>query len=168
MIIVFSVMVYASRRYISGTTWCPEVFGFVWGIVFFHIKKQFAERIGKKWFLKCIALCMIAGMAGVAYLNLKTIVFFGDYILKILLGVLIIVFMLAVNSHVAIGNRASLFLGSISYEVYLLHGSVFGLIAFLMPKIRSGVFIGLSIVVTVGVAWVVRALAIRIVEVINS
>lgn len=168
LIIAFSVMVYALKSHISVTTWCPEVFGFVWGIVFFHIKNRFAEWMGKKWFLKCIAFCVIAGMAGVAYLKLKPMVFFGDYILKILLGVLIIAFMLAVNSHITIGNKASLFLGSISYEVYLLHDSVFGLIAFLVPKISSGVFIGLSIVITIGVAWTVGVLVKRIVGVVKS
>ena len=168
LIIAFSVAIYVLRSYISGTTWCPEVFGFVWGIVFFHIKNRFAEWMGKKWFLKCIALCVIAGMVGVVYLKLKPMIFFGDYILKILLGVLIIAFMLAVNSHVAIGNKVSLFLGSISYEVYLLHGIVFGLIAFFTPEISSGVFIGLSIVITAGVAGAVRVLAIRIVKVVKA
>ncbi len=101
-------------------------------------------------------------------MKLKPMIFFGDYILKILLGVLIIAFMLVVNSHVAIGNKVSLFLGRITYEVYLLHGIVFGAIVFFTPKISSGVFIGLSIVITVGVAGAVRVLAIRIVKVVKA
>lgn len=155
LIIVFSATVYLLKSRISATTWCPEIFGFVWGIVFFHIKKRFAAWMDKKWFLKCAALCLIAGITGIAYLKFKPVAFFGDYLLKILLGVLIITFMLAANSRIAIGNKVSLLLGSISFEVYLLHGSVFGLLAFLAPEIGSGIFIGLSIVLTIGVAWVI-------------
>ena len=168
LIIAFSVAIYALRSHISDTTWCLEVFGFVWVIVFFHVKNRFAEWMGKKWCFKCIALWVIAGMVGVVCLKLKPMIFFGDYILKILLGVLIIAFMLVVNSHVAIGNKVSLFLGRITYEVYLLHGIVFGAIVFFTPKISSGVFIGLSIVITVGVAGAVRVLAIRIVKVVKA
>lgn len=164
LIVAFSITVYALKRHISRTTWCTEIFGFVWGIVFFHIKKWFGAWMGKKWFPKCAAFCIIAGIAGVAYLKFKPVAFFGDYLLKILLGVLIITFMLAVNSRIAIGNKVSLFLGSISYEVYLLQGSVFGLLAFLAPEITSGVYIGLSIVITVGVAWAVKALGTQAIK----
>lgn len=111
---------------------------------------------------------MIAGIAGVAYLKFKPVAFFGDYLLKILLGVLIITFMLAVNCRIAIGNKVCLFLGSISYEVYLIHGSVFGLLAFLTPEVSSGVFIDLSIVITVGVAWVVRTLGTQAIKLVNK
>lgn len=162
LIIAFSVTVYALKSHISGTTWCPEVFGFVWGIVFFHIKKRFAEWMGKKWFPKCMAFCMIAGIAGVAYLKFKPVIFFGDYILKILLGLLIIIFMLAVNSRIAIGNKVCLFLGSISYEVYLLHHTVFDFIGFMMPHVSSGAFIGGSFFLTVLIASVISRVKTKI------
>ena len=168
LIIAFSITVYVLRSHISGTTWCPEVFGFVWGIVFFRAKERFSDWMGKKWLPKCVLFCMIAGVAGVVYLKFKPVIFFGDYLLKILLGVLIITFMLVVNSRIAIGNKVSLFMGNISYEVYLLHGSVFGLLAFLAPEMSSGVFIGLSIVVTVGVAWVVRTLGIQAIKTVSK
>lgn len=162
LIMTFSITVYFLKSYIAATTWCPEIFGFVWGMVFFHIKKRFAEWMGKKWLLKCAAFCMIAGIAGVAYLKFKPVVFFGDYLLKILLGVLIITFMLAVNSRIAIGNKVSLFLGSVSYEVYLLHHTVFGFISFMMPRVSSGAFIGLSIFLTVLIATVISRVKMKI------
>lgn len=168
LIIVFSATVYLLKCHIFATTWCPEIFGFVWGIIFFHIKKCFAAWVDKKWLPKCVALCLIAGIAGIAYLKYKPVVFFGDYLLKILLGVLIITFMLAVNSRIAIGNKVNLFLGSISYEVYLLHGSVFGLLAFLAPEIGSGIFIGLSTAITVGVAWVIRLVGTWTVKTVSN
>lgn len=94
-------------------------------------------------------MCAIAGAIGLSYLKLKTVVFWGDYILKIFLGLLIMLFLLAINTSVNIGNRVSTFLGAISYEVYLLHGMVFGLIDTMLPRLESGEFIVLSIVITV-------------------
>lgn len=134
----------------------------MWGIIFSHIKKWFAEWMGKNWLPKCMTFCMFAGITGVAYLKFKPVAFFGDYLLKILLGVLIITFMLAVNSRIAIGNKVSLFLGSISYEVYLLHHTVFGFISFMMPRVSSGAFIGLSIFLTVLIATVISRVNMKI------
>lgn len=122
----------------------------------------------KKWLLKCAGFCVLAGIAGVAYLKFKPVVFFGDYLLKILLGVLIITFMIAVNRSIAIGNKVSLFLGSVSYEVYLLHGSVFGLLSAFVPRVESGAFIGLSIVITVGIAWVIQIVGARFIKMIKT
>lgn len=165
LIIAFSITVYVLKERITWNTWCPEILGFVWGFVFFHIRERFSNWMDKNWLPKCMVFCILAGVTGIAYLKFKPVVFFGDYLLKILLGVLIITFMLAVNSRIAIGNKVSLFLGSISYEVYLLHGSVFGLLAAFMPGLGSGVFIGLSILITVGMSWMLQISAIHLVNV---
>ncbi len=155
LITAFSVIVYFVKEHISSNTWCPEVFGFVWGIVFSNVKDKFAAWTERKWLTKSCVSCMLAGIAGAAYLKFKPVAFFGDYLLKIFLGVLIITFILVLNSHIKIENPVSLFLGGISYEVYLLHGSVFGLISYMFPRIGSGLFIICSIALTVLVSFVV-------------
>lgn len=137
-------------------------FGFVWGILLFKFKDSFVKWMQNKWFAKCLILCVTAGLLGISYLKLKPVVFYGDYLLKILLGISITVFMLAVNTHVCIGNRVSNFLGSISYEVYLLHGTVFGLINFIMPSIESGLFILFSIVITVVLSKLIQIFSKRL------
>lgn len=101
------------------------------------------------WTQRCFAYCLVAGVLGIGYLKYKTIPFFGDYILKIALGVAIICFILVLNVKVKFGNRVSAFLGSISYEVYLIHGIAFGLVSWMLPDSESGVFIAFSIIVTV-------------------
>lgn len=110
----------------------------------------------KGWIAKCLLLCVIAGMVGLCYLKLKTVVFFGDYILKIFLGLLITLFMLAVNTRVNIGNRISNFLGTISFEVYLLHGMIFRLVETMLPGLESGEFIVISIAITVVLSTVTK------------
>lgn len=147
--IAFSITVYLFKSQISGPTWCPEVFGFVWGILLFKTQNVFEEWMKKGWLFKCLLLCVVAGVIGLSYLKFKPVVFWGDYILKIILGGLITLFMLAVNTRINIGNRVSNFLGAISFEIYLIHGMVFELIATMLPELDSGVFIILSITITV-------------------
>jgi hypothetical protein len=106
-----------------------------------------------------IGLCVIAGVLGVSCLKFKPVIFFGDYLLKILLGISITAFMLAMNVHIKIGNKVSRFLGNISYEIYLLHGIVFGLIGYMIPQINSGMFIVLGIVITIGISVIVHGMS---------
>jgi peptidoglycan/LPS O-acetylase OafA/YrhL len=67
--------------------------------------------------------------------------------------------MLAMNVHIKIGNKVSRFLGNISYEIYLLHGIVFGLIGYMIPQINSGMFIVLGIVITIGISVIVHGMS---------
>lgn len=40
-VIALSLLVYWKNDYIKGPTWCPEVMGFVWGILLYRIKNRF-------------------------------------------------------------------------------------------------------------------------------
>lgn len=162
LVMLFSVTIYFCKRWITQTTWCPEVFGFVWGILLSKKKNGFVQWMLKNWILKCCAFCMTAGLLGILYLKFKPVVFWGDYLLKILLGAAIILFMLALNTRIAIGNKVSHFLGSISYEIYLLHGIVFALFSHFVPDMESGMFILASIIMTVGVSALIYSLNSRI------
>lgn len=150
--------IYVFKSSIHGATWCPEIFGFIWGIVLFRFRDRFLSFIKNKWAAKCIIICLIAGVLGVGYLKLKTVVFLGDYLLKILLGVAITAFILALNAHIYIGNKTSCFLGTISFEVYLLHNIVFSLLENTAGIQSSGAFILASLVVTVIIAYFIKCI----------
>ena len=153
---MFSTVIYILKAcgIIQNTTWCTEIYGFIWGIILFYIKDKIIVFCNKAWVAKCIVLCLIAVLLGVTYLKMKTVAFFGDYLLKIVLGLAIIFFILLLNAKINIGNRMSTYLGNISFEVYLLHGKVFGLVAFLNASTQSSMFILISIVITVFASWI--------------
>ena len=109
LVIIFSLTVYLCKRWIPGVTWCSEVYGFVWGIILFEFKDSFIFWIRRNWVKKCMLLCALAGIIGVSYLKFKFVVFFGDYLLKILLGLVIIIFLLSMNVRISIGNRINTF-----------------------------------------------------------
>jgi len=159
IIIIFSSLFVYLIPNKNFTTWCPEVYGFVFGIMLFHFKEKFISIVNNPWLIKCIFFCMLSGATGLLYLKFKYVIFFGDYVLKVFLGLLIICFMLSINRKIDMGNKVSLFLGQISYEIYLLHGCVFGLVAYLFPELESGIYICLCIVITIIVAYIVNIIA---------
>lgn len=167
-IVCFSGTVYRFKNIIEVTTWCTEVYGFIWGIILSNFKGFFVKWMNRCWLVKCVLFCMVSGILGLCYLKYKPVVFYGDYLLKIVLGIAIIIFMLAINTKIEIGNKLNLFLGNISYEIYLLHGAVFGLISYMMPGVDSGVFIIVSIITTILFSAIINKLNILIVRTITK
>lgn len=162
LVTLFSLGVNLSRP--AGTTWCPEVMGFVWGILLSRWKSGFVSWTGRKWLSKCGGLCLLAGMLGIGYLAGKGVPFWGDYILKILLGAAILGFMLTLNGKISIGNRVSRVMGTISYEVYLLHDIAFYGLERVKPELNSGVFIFAGILITLVLSLLVQRLSERILK----
>lgn len=163
-IVVTSVVFYylKSIDIVTSTTWTTECFGFIWGIILASFLPEYVNFFKKSWSVKWVTTLVISLVLGVAYLKFKPIPFFGDYLLKILLGIAITMFVLVANIRFRIGNKISLFLGEISFEIYLSHGKVFSLVSKLIPKLSSGVFILLSIILTVIFAYLIHILAMLI------
>lgn len=141
---------------ISGTVWSTEIWGVVWGILLIFTFPWLIKTSSHRWMLKCCGLCLVSVFLGVLYLKCKWIPFWGNYLLKILLGAAITLFLLHLNTKIAVGNKAIWFLGECSYEIYLIHGGVFSLFLRLFPHFSSGVFILLSVLCTIALAALVH------------
>lgn len=137
--------------------WPTECLGFVYGILFARYVddvKKFAEK--RNPIFGSVVLLVLSLVLGVLYLKFKTAYFIGDYVLKIILGVVILAFLFCVTSKFKIGNKVSFFLGTISYEVYIVHGAVFKLLEQVDLVMESGVYIYLSIMLTVSLATIIH------------
>lgn len=160
LVCTFSVIVYVLKKYDSTLPgWCPEIFGFVWGLCLVDLKKDVLSLAKKQWVLKVAVLGLASCICGLCYLKLKLIVFWGDYLLKIVLGLLILTLLLYINARICFGNKVNSFLGYISFEVYLTHELVFRLIDKWVPSINSGIYIVISLLITVIVAVVVKRIS---------
>lgn len=147
LVTAFSLVLYClkSAGIVTATIWSTEIFGFLWGLLLAAYLPKMQALCKHKWLLKCAVSCGIALLLGLAYLKCKPVVFLGDYLLKIGLGLAIIGFILLLNTRISLGNKISSFLGGISYEVYLVHYYVFSLTARLLDGLSSGVYILLCI-----------------------
>ena len=72
--------------------------------------------------------------------------------------------MLAINVKVLIGNRVSNYLGSISFEVYLVPTLVFNIVKNVNSNIISGVFIFSSLTLIVVLASLIKKLSTIIIQ----
>ena len=167
-VILGSIIVYFMKfnSIIVGTTWTTECYGFVWGIILATIKNNFLDYHIRKWHLKWAISCIISMFLGVSYLLLKPVPFLGDYILKIMLGVAITAFVLIANVRINFGNKINLFLGGISFEIYLIHGFVFNLLRRLIVWHHSSVYILSCMLTTVIAAYLIGLIADKIVKVV--
>ena len=145
--ITWSLIEYTTGILAMG--WWVERLGFMYGVLLAANYNKINKWIHRSWIKKTIATMIVAGILGVAYLSFKRVPFWGDYLLKIILGIAITAFMLETVSSLRVGNKVNKFLGNISYEVYLLHGIVFGVLNLIGIKFNSGVFIVGSILFTV-------------------
>lgn len=144
--------------------WCFERMGLVWGILLYSHYDKFVDWMDKRRMVKSIILCMMSIILGVAYLKYKTIWLWGEYVLKIILGIVIISFLFTMTSNRKFGNKFSFWLGNISYEVYLSHGMIMGVLAYYFSGMQSGWFIFLTVVSTLVLSTLIHALGKPIVN----
>lgn len=91
-----------------------------------------------KWVISLIA----AAILGVAYEINKEVWLWGEYLLKIVLGLSIIIFYFLTTVKIRLDNPVTRFLGNISYETYLSHGMVSSVVLLLFPDLMSGLYVG--------------------------
>lgn len=157
-VIVFSIVIYLWKT--NGVfAWPVESFGFAYGVLLARKKDLFLKLTKKKSWIFAGVFLVVSLILGLAYLKFKNIVFFGDYITKIMLGTSILTFILFLNSKISIGNCVSRFLGKISYEVYLIHGVVFIILEAFPLTWNSGMFVLCSIIGTVVLSFIVNVLS---------
>lgn len=144
---------------ITRSAWTTEIYGFIWGLLLAGGISRFQESVNRKWLQKLAVSCGIALLLGVLYMKFKPTVFFGDYLLKIMLGIATTLFVLTLNSKIAVGNKVIHFMGDISYEIFLVHGIALEFFSVQFAGISSGLFIFLSIVFTIVAAYFVHRIS---------
>lgn len=145
--------------------WCFERMGLVWGVLLYRYFDNFVTWMDKNRMAKVIVLCLLGGILGVTYLKYKIIYFWGAYLLKIVLGFMLILFLFTATSNRKFGDKVSLWLGNISYEVYLSHHIMMAaLICWLPVGVNSGVFILLTVLSTLFISTILHSIGKPIVN----
>ncbi len=141
----------------SQSGWCFERMGLVWGVLLYRYFDNVVAWMNKHQYAKVLVLFILGIVLGVAYLKFKFVYFLGAYLLKIVLGFVLLLLLFTSTCRMNIGcNPVSQWLGNISYEVYLSHGVIMGLLAHYFPHLESGIHIFLTIVCTFVLSTIVH------------
>ena len=167
-VIVSSIVCYV---YMPGETsnmkyWCFEQYGLVWGILLCRFEARFLSWIHNRRVLKVIVLILRGAVLGIGYLKFKAVPFWGEYVLKIVLGAELLILVFTLLDGFIKENCVTRFLGNISYETYLLHGASFALLA-MVDNLDSGVFILIAVGCTIAMATAVKYIATPLVKAIR-
>lgn len=144
--------------------WCYERYGLVWGLLFYRFLPVIKDWLLSHRIRKFILFSLLSLIAGVGYLKFKTVFFYGEYLLKVVLGIIIIIWMLLLTVKRKYGNRISTYLGNISFEVYLSHGMVMSVLVFLYPQLSSGTFIFLTYSITILISIGIHSISNKLVR----
>lgn len=145
--------------------WCFERMGLVWGVILYRYFDRVVMWMDKNRWMKVTILVIVGAILGIAYLKFKMIYFWGAYLLKIILGLALILLLFTATSNRKFGNKVSLWLGNISYEVYLSHHMMMAaLICWLPVGVNSGAFIMLTVLSTIVVSTIIHSVGKPIVN----
>ncbi|MFA7316516.1 MAG: acyltransferase family protein [Sulfuricella sp.] len=175
LIMYFVVIVYSSLGgfFDFGFGWHVEALGFLYGIVCCNFMKKIDQAIVDRYILKTFFIFIISLFLGVSYLLFKSVEIYGNYLLRIFLGLSIIILFLFVTRKVRINNQFTKFLGKISYEIFLSHGFIMMLISFVVVdfleiSIISGVYISLTIFFTIIFSSILQYFNSRLINLIRA
>lgn len=146
-----------------GSMWCVERIGLIWGLLLFAFFAKIKKWMGKYTIIKLCLFGIVSIILGILYIkDSKNVFFWGEYLLRALLGLSLVITVLLLVRRLEIGNKITRFLGSISYEIYLSHGFVMSALALNFPALSSGEFILITYFVTILLSWLVHKIVIRI------
>lgn len=147
--------------------WCYERFGLLWGILLLRYLPQIRQWLSSKRVAKIVVLTLISGILGICYLKYKEVWFYGEFILKVALGLAIILWLFICAYRLRISNAVTRFLGDISFEIYLSHYYIMGTIAYFMPGLDSGLFIWATFIATIAFSAALHQLNRRLIALIR-
>lgn len=149
--------------------WCYERMGLIWGVLLYRNYDKIVAWMNSKREIKIAVMFLVGGILGVLYLKYKLVYFWGAYLLKVVLGLLLITLLFTTTSNGRFGNKFGLWLGSISYEVYLSHGIVMSNLAIYFPKTaNTGWFILTTVMTTIALSACLHSIGSPIIKKLRS
>lgn len=143
----------------AAVFWPYERMGLVWGILLYKFRNQIEQFFKFHRIKKIVLFLVISVVLGVSYLMFKHCVFWGEYLLKIVLGFVILFFALITTYGLTFKSAFCRLIGNISFEIYLAHGMVMKTIQTLCGDLSSGLFIFLAILFTIVLALILNTIA---------
>jgi len=163
IIVLLSIVDYFTKLKLVAS-WPTESIGFALGILIYRRKDKILE-ICKKYYKRNSVLLVICSLImGLCYLKYKTVFFYGEYVLKIILSIIILITIMQINVKLNLGNKILNFIGKISYEIYLFQYVSFLFLKLLDIKFTSSVYIIIIFIITFIGSYIIKRIDDYILE----
>lgn len=135
--------------------WPTQALGFAYGALLAQYFPSFKRWLQRGYWIKLSAITVCAGASTFMYAVVKPpIGEFANVVLQNIMVLLLILWVFLLTFRLKVGNAASKYLGNISYDVFLYHGLVQGLLKSLdgassRVNFSSGVFLLLMMVFSI-------------------
>lgn len=155
-LVCVGVLLYSLVGYLIniGFGWYVESLGFAYGFLLGNktIKDKITTILQRNWIAILFITLASSGVLGILYLKCKQIYFGGEYLVRVALGIALISLVITLMYKIKLGNRMNMLLGKISYEIYLIHGFVISVLSLAGDYFKSGVFVMLTVALSVLIA----------------
>lgn len=148
--------------------WCYERCGLIWGILLYRHYQYITKWLNRSQYLKILCFAITSICIGFLYVKFKSIYFWGEFLLKIILGFNIITFIFLLSSNRVFKNKANILLGKISYEIYLSHGLSIVIIKNLLSNTTSGIFILSTILLTIIISNIIHPISNHLIKLLRA
>lgn len=156
-ILVLSILAFLFENHIPFTVWPVPCLGFIYGMLIADNRTQIIGILNKQKIVDAKTILLIlASIAIGGDAKAKHIFFWGSYVLRAFLAIVLIVLLIKITAHIRFESKAALALGIISYEVYLSHGIIIDLFNSFCGGLNSGLYIVGVIIETLLLSSIIR------------
>lgn len=154
--------------------WPTQALGFAYGALLYEYLPSFKAWIQKSYVPKLAGITFLAGGSTFAYAVMKLpLGKIGAVLLQNTMVFFLILWIFAVTFRLKLGNAASRFLGRISFDIFLYHGLVQGLLLMMAASavgvyLTSGLFLTLMLILSIGISAVTHGINDRIVALLKN
>ncbi|MDE6084825.1 MAG: acyltransferase family protein [Muribaculaceae bacterium] len=164
IVAISSIYTYATNDADTFSNWPFERIGLIWGLLAFRYLNKVKQWLRNRNLAKLIIFIVLSLILGIIYLKYKSIVFWGEYLLKIILGLSILTTAFLAISNVKLGNTIGKLLGEISYSIYLFHDIAIIALSQWLPTINSNELIGLLFIIVLIISWLITRLSTPVIK----
>ncbi len=159
--VLISIITYTTKIKLAYI-WPIEVMGFLYGVLLYAFRERILDIINKKQFFMIVSSFVASAILGIIYIKFKGVSQLSDYMIKICLSFFFMVLNIVILNSFSIKNKINMYLGKISFEIYLIHIIIFDRLHEILYINNSAIYIVTSMTLSFILSMFINLLCTKI------
>ena len=165
VLIIFYIVLAIKLEY--GFWWYNSSLPFVLGLLWAKNKENIDRLLKKYYFIPLVSVTVLLFVSHQYSFILQKLHLVGNYSYALAANidnVIFTIFFILIVRKIAFSNKYLLFLGKISFELYMIHGLVMSIFGkyFVTSRLNDVIFTILVLIVSISLAWLINAIIKKI------